>query len=1466
MVIVLDTTVAASDSTIGGHNVDSFDKDGRKITVGDCALIKHTQETSPPFIGIIRWLTPVKGDYPRLGVNWLYRPSDVKLSKAVSAAPNEIFYSFHEDEIPAASLLHPCKVAFLRKGVELPPGISSFVCRRVYDTTNKRLWWLTDQDYINERQQEVDQLLSKTRKEMHIAVTGGRSPKTLNGPSTPQSKSGADGVQNSFTSTSSQVKGKKRDRGDHSSEPIKRERPTKVDDGDCGNFKSDIAKIADKGGLLDYTGVEKLVELMQPDKVEKKLDIACRTMIADVIVATDRYDCLGQFVHLKGLSVLDEWLQEVHKGRIGDGSSPKESDKSVDDFLLASLRALEKLPVNLHALQSCNVGKSVNNLRTHRNVEIQKKARSLVDTWKKRVEAEMKINDAKSGSTQAIPWSNKSGISESPHGGNRRTAGSSDVSAKNSISLSSCKTTPVKLGHGDSVARSTSTPPGSMKISVPSAASVVVSKDSPTDSALTAIKEERSSSSGQSQNNSQTCSGDPAKTVGSLWKEDVRSSPVRSMNTNKISSLSGNRKSSNGVLGVQKEATLAKCSSVDKKATSGKVLQSGSACERTCDIPTVDHGTNHRLIVKLPVPGRSPARSASCDDFSMKGKSDTSRGCLSASDVCMDSDQGNVAKDGLVGSNAEECGDETGKLSEVLKSKVKGSNISESKPGKSHEASFSSINALIEAGAALPSEDDLGMNLLASVAAGEMSKSDEVLPSGSPRSSPVPMDTQKQNRPDNGEDDYTEKPGSHRCEQVHVSTLDMKQTPDQCVKSELKPNCSVLKAKDKSEGGVDCGVNEVRETKTYVACSNGDHIQDFKPIVKNSLLDKIKKLEEDEIKKADLVDEKTVDSSNTGESEFVRNSLGNACIPAGEEGADDALLPSGSCTNLGFKNTDGFKADGMQERAQSENQRVEHESAGPLSADNGVAGGEASVVSGENNNVENLEVKEVLEEAAPIPSQATVQCMKSSGSKLSGIESEGCASIAEASSVAAGSETTSKLDFDLNEGFPVDEGNSQSDPVNPVVPPGSPSIHLPSPLLFSLVPMSGSIPGSVTVAAAAKGSFIPPENLLRNQGEIGWKGSAATSAFRPAEPRKILEMPLSTITDIPKHGRHPLDIDLNVADDRVFEEMASESCKPTRSSEMFGSSQAPNRSFSGLDLDLNKVDEEPDAVHFSASTSRRLTVPILPVRSSYSSGYSNGGEVNGLRDFDLNNGPSLDEVGTEPALPRQLAKNSMTFLPASGFRINNNEHGGNVSSWFPPGNYPAIALPSILPERVDQPQHSYPIVAPPGSQRIFGPPTGVGPDIYRGSVLSSSPAVAFSTATPYPYPGFPFGTSFPLSSTSYSGGPTTYVDASHLVGAASHYPRPYMVNLSDNGGAESNRKWMRQGLDLNAGPGGSTDFEGRGDERLPLVSRQLPVGSSQALVEEQMRMYQAAGAVMKRKEPDGGWDPERFGYKHPPWQ
>ncbi|XP_042499006.1 uncharacterized protein LOC122077207 isoform X2 [Macadamia integrifolia] len=1633
--------------------------DGRKISVGDCALFKPPQE-SPPFIGIIRWLTSGKENNLKLGVNWLYRPAEVKLGKGIllEAAPNEVFYSFHKDEIPAASLLHPCKVAFLRKGVELPSGISSFVCRRVYDIANKCLWWLTDQDYINERQEEVDQLLDKTRLEMHAAVqSGGRSPKPLNGPtSTPTIKPGSDSVQNSATSLPSQGKGKKRERGDLGSEPIKRERSSKTDDGDSGHcrpenmLKSEIAKITDKGGLVDFEGVEKFVQLMQPDRAEKKIDLAARIMLADVIAATDKFDCLNRFVQLKGLPVLDEWLQEVHKGKIGDGSSPKEGEKSVEELLLALLRALDRLPVNLHALQTCNVGKSVNHLRSHKNLEIQKKSRSLVDTWKKRVEVEMKFIDAKSGSSQAVSWHSKPGFSEVSHGGSRRTGGSSDVAVKSSLTQpSASKSAQVKLGHGDAVSKSTSASPGSVKLSTSLPAPVASgSKDfhckmavsgGASDPPLSTIKEEKSSSSSQSQNNSQSCSSDHAKTVGSSCREDARSSTAGSISVNKTSgAASRHRKSSNGFLGsavsgVQKETAVGKCSSINRNASSEKISHSGLTCERATDTPNADHVSGHRLIVRLPNPGRSPARSASggtFDDTSImvsrasspghsekhdhsdrkvKGKTDACR-ANTVADVNTESWQSNDVKDGVIASDEGDGSpapvpdedrsrnsDQIAKTTDASKATCSLSG-NDPKSGKLNEASFSSINALIEScvkyseASASMVGDDVGMNLLASVATGEMSKSDLVSPVSSPRrSSPVQEDSytsndailrlshedagpRSQGQPDEAADGETEKQGTskitcsgdkaigERTELLQVSSKGLQQSGD-CLKSDGGPDDNIVAASvamhtlESREDGAEGGVNQLRERNKSAVPGANDALPDTKPMVRSPLLD--------EKKMVDHAEEKIASSSIIAASNFVRGSVIDACnidntvsvtkvekesidespscpvvdfdgenqnhvhegfnagIAAEQKplaGSDsgfvevsgkDVGLPSGSGNGMAPDNEiQGEKPDDMDLGnyvEQSESQRKEQASNVPFD-DRGGAG-VGSVVTNHRNegNEEASEKRENLEklsagsapneELSPLPVDGeNEQGLKAAVSKLTSPEAdavEACMSTAEAaSSVPAGSDVAAKLDFDLNEGFPVDEG-SQSEPVTS-------AIHLPSHLPFSVPSIASGVPAQVTVAAPNKGPFVPPENLLKSKGELGWKGSAATSAFRPAEPRKVLEMHLST-TDIlhdmnaSKQARPPLDIDLNVPDERLVEDMASQSSAQERVSgsgpannrdlghcQMFGTSSGPGRSAGGLDLDLNRVDEGTENGQFSASTSRKVEVPVMPVRPSSSSGLPNGG-VNVLRDFDLNNGPGLDEVGAEPVTRLQHSKSNVPFLPpVAGLRMNNAELGN--LSWFPPGNsYPAVAIPSILPDRGEQP---YPIVATGGAQRILGPPTAgttFGPDVYRGSVLSSSPAVAFSLAAPFPYPGFPFGTSFPLPSTTFSGGSTTYVDSSpgggicfpavpsQLVGptgaVSSHYPRPYVISLPDsvsNTGAESSRKWGRQGLDLNAGPG-ATDMEGR-DDRIPSASRQLSVASSQALAEDQVRMYQAAGGMLKRKEPEGGWNPESFSYKQPSWQ
>ncbi|KAK1297232.1 hypothetical protein QJS10_CPB15g01838 [Acorus calamus] len=1659
--------------------VDSFSKDGRKISVGDCALFQAGN--SPPFIGLIRWFTTDEENYLKLGVNWLYRPADVKLGKGIllEAAPNEVFYSFHKDEIPAASLLHPCKVAFLPKGIELPSGISSFVCRRVYDIANKCLWWLTDQDYINERQEEVDQLLNKTRLEMHAAVqSGGRSPKPLNG-STPtqQVKSGSDSVQNSSSSYTQQGKGKKRDRSDQGLEPVKRERSVKQEDGDSGQhrletmIKGEIGKITDKeGGLVNAEAVDKLVHLMQLDAAEKKNDLSGRVLLADVIAATDRIDCLDRFVQLKGVRVLDDWLQEAHKGKTGDGSSPKESDKCVEEFLLTLLRALDKLPVNLQALQTCNIGKSVNNLRSHKNSEIQKKSRSLVDIWKKRVDAEMKINDAKSGSAQTVTWPNKPGFSEI-HAGSNKRAGSADIATKSSITQpSACKSLPVKLIHGDAVAKPLSSPNGSLKVPSPlSASSAINLKDSQSKVAgnsgtselpLTPIKEEKSSSSSQSQNNSQSFSSEHVKNTGSAWKEDVRSSTAGSMNNNANKTSGGtsrHRRSSNGfpgsvVSGSQKETVSTKSTTLGRSAiASDKTSHSGLTCERAVDIPLGDHANSHRLIVRLPNPGRSPARcgnsGGSFEDPSVVGSRASSPGphekhdhidrktkvrgeaCRAnvAADANAESWQSNEVKEGIAYpdegdrasaavldeegiQNAEEIGKMDG-LRAACSSSGSGKGVlTESKSGKPYNSSLSSMHALIEScavhyepSASISVGDDTGMNLLASVAAGEMSNSDMASPVGSfGRNSPTnkepftsnkvklrspdDSDLQSYGQTDECADGHPEKPVENlrhsqvkdevqHLEQAMMTgdskdvtmSLEHKHTNNQngqlpasgtetvkaegpCLKPDRKPDevtkdgvsadmlLNGLPLKDTREKGHEGDrANQPHDKwKGSANEQNSDILIDVKTKIKSSSSEEnkmddcmheknvevggcdvgnpasVKKHEKEggeeppsclaidgESKKIHIIDEGCGDAFST--SQKMQPVAVNHADDADNK-AECAVTFSSSALILHSENVKessaekGDKTGAVNCSNPSGNECKERKSLAHSASDDCVTHGKKD---GVDEKLENEATKESRpstltchEEPSSVSNPVTEQRVKRPGLMVSGAEvdeRDESASTAEASSLSG-----ARHDFDLNEGFPVDDGH-QADAVTSAAPGGSSSTtHLPSLSPFSITSKPSASPAPITIAAPAKGPFVPFENLLRSKGEPGWRGSAATSAFRPAEPRKVLEMPLSTsdihplsdASGIGKQSRFPLDIDLNVADEIVSEDVVSQTSTQETGRAVNNLNCSGQISLSGhypvapvrgggLDLDLNRVDEGMENTQLPASSSRRVEVPLLPVRPS-SSGFPNG-EANILRDFDLNNGPVLDEVGSDPAFQRnQLVKTNLPFLPpvAAGLRMSNAELG-SLSSWLPPGtSYSTGGIPSFFPERGDQ---------QPYSMRIMGPPPPVATyssDLYRGSVLSSSPAMSFSPAAAFPYGNFPFG-----SSTSFSSGPTMYnMDTSsgggvcfpaipQIVGPGSavstHYPRPHVMSLSEgtaSGGSEGIRKWGRQVLDLNAGPG-SMDVEGR-DDRLPTVPRQqLSVAGSQAFVEEQGRIYQvAAGAGSKRKEPEGGWDAERFTYKQPTWQ
>ncbi|OAY30916.1 uncharacterized protein LOC110599832 [Manihot esculenta] len=1608
---VVACDVSSSSSSVFPAN--SFCKDGRRINVGDCALFKPPQD-SPPFIGIIRWATTGEEDELKLGVNWLYRPSELKLGKGIllEAEPNEIFYSFHKDEIPAASLLHPCRVAFLPKGAELPSGICSFVCRRVYDITNKCLWWLTDQDYINERQEEVDQLLCKTHIEMHATVSqGGHSPKPTNGPtSTSQLKPSSDSVQNSVSSTPSQVKGKKRERIDQGSEPVKRERCSKLDYGDSGHcrpesiWKTEIAKFTEKGGLVDSEGVEKLVQLMVPERNEKKIDLVGRSILAGVIAATDKFDCLNRFVQVKGLPVFDEWLQEVHKGKIGDGSSHKDSDKSVEEFLFILLGALDKLPVNLHALQMCNIGKSVNHLRTHKNLEIQKKARSLVDTWKKRVEAEM---DAKSGSNQAVSWAGRPRPPDVSHGGNRHSGTSSEVAIKSSATqLSASKNAPGKLLQVETATKSASGSPGSMK-SVPSSASAGnclnegqthnIGVSSASDHPIVALREEKSSSSSQSHNNSQSCSSDHAKTGGVSGKEDARSSTAVSMTANKvIGASSRHRKSINGIQGstlsgTQRETSSSRNSSLHRSQAAEKLSQSSLTFEKAVDVPLTE-GNNHKLVVKIPNRGCSPALCASGGsledpsvmnsrasspllsekheqfDRNLKEKNDCCRASIMP-DVNNESWQSNDFKEVLTGSDEgdgspatvpeeENCRtvEDTRKLVDVPKP-ASSSSGNEHKYGKLHEASFSSINALIEScekysevNASMSAGDDAGMNLLASVAAGEISKSDMGSPDNSPQRnitavehSCTSIDSRLKSSSgddmrqtvDGGDDEHEkrgtdtsltkstedkivslseEKPAEVRNGHSNSSNMDVQKVTEPCLQNNVKSEETLATSVTLlSSSSVDKTTNSDKETWEEKAddisytkdklhsCIQSESRVDVSRLegrtesVEGSLAGPSMEIDGDNRKNMNKEVNLTVKAEQKPPavmcSEFAEGTVGDVHHPTGfgkDNFSETAVWE--------VKTEKAGERDGRSQPAERGNNTQENNFVSNVS-DRKVENLEGSVE--DNKPKEQLSSAQALSNASPTFVQKPEQEAECRRLKLTGTDAdeaeESTSGAADAASLCAVrvANIEAKLEFDLNEGFNTDDGR-YGEPNNSRTTEYSSGIQLVSPLPFPVSSSSSGLPASITVASAAKRPFIPPEDLLKNRGELGWKGSAATSAFRPAEPRKTLEMPVGTINisfpdaAVVKPSRPPLDFDLNVPDERVLEDLASRG-SARGSVAVFDLSNNHNpahdqlmgsaavRSSGGLDLDLNRVEDSSDMGNHFRSNTCRMDGRLQAVKSS-SVAVLNG-ESSIRRDFDLNDGPLADEGSAEPSPFGQTTRNNASSQPSvSGLRLNNTEMG-NFSSWLPQGNpYAAIAIQSMLPDRGEQ---SFAMVTPGGPQRMLGPPTGstpFNPDVYRGPVLSSAPAVPFP-APPFQYPVFPFGTNFPLPSATLSVGSTTYLDSSSggrlcfpavhsqvlaPAGAVpSHYPRPFVVSLQDSGnisGSESSRKWGRQGLDLNAGPLGP-DLEGR-DETGSLASRQLSVASSQAIAEEHSRMFQVASSgILKRKEPEG-WE----GYKQSSWQ
>ncbi|XP_057421952.1 uncharacterized protein LOC130715838 [Lotus japonicus] len=144
-----------------------FEFDGNQYALEDPVLLVPEGEDQKPYVAIIKDIAQsVNGSIMVTG-QWFYRPEEAEKKGGgswQSCDARELFYSFHRDDVPAESVMHKCVVHFVPIHKQLPnrkqhPG---FIVRKVYDTVERKLWKLTDKDYEDGKQQEIDELVQKT--------------------------------------------------------------------------------------------------------------------------------------------------------------------------------------------------------------------------------------------------------------------------------------------------------------------------------------------------------------------------------------------------------------------------------------------------------------------------------------------------------------------------------------------------------------------------------------------------------------------------------------------------------------------------------------------------------------------------------------------------------------------------------------------------------------------------------------------------------------------------------------------------------------------------------------------------------------------------------------------------------------------------------------------------------------------------------------------------------------------------------------------------------------------------------------------------------------------------------------------------------------------------------------------------------------------------------------------------------
>ncbi|XP_028072090.1 uncharacterized protein LOC114274388 isoform X1 [Camellia sinensis] len=412
-----------------------------------------------------------------------------------------------------------------------------------------------------------------------------------------------------------------------------------------------------------------------------------------------------------------------------------------------------------------------------------------------------------------------------------------------------------------------------------------------------------------------------------------------------------------------------------------------------------------------------------------------------------------------------------------------------------------------------------------------------------------------------------------------------------------------------------------------------------------------------------------------------------------------------------------------------------------------------------------------------------------------------------------------------------------------------------------------STPISVVSASRAAANPGFPASPLQFEGAHGWKGSAATSAFRPASSRRILEgdktLSIGGSLISSKQRQDYLDFDLNVveAGDDKIADLIPEKQIPVWSGLPSGESsiEASPRRSERFKLDLNRISDDGDA-----PSDWRMEGQFLQHRNGHHSpspSSSSSSMQPALRNFDLNDQPSFHNDSSDLLHP-YLGKSSSQILNASG--------GLKLDD----------SVISIMGTRVEV------------NQKDFGPQT---PSLPNGRTLDpaldvnlsrSGSAFGMRSVVPYAhhaifgYNGLTTGPTITFSPSMYGpAGPIPYMVDSRgapvvpqIMGSASASPAaysqpPYIMSMIGTPQVSNGAGPSRPSFDLNSG------YMTEGGNRESVGLRQFFNSGQSRSIDEHLRNNSqpslGSGGLGKRKEPDGGRESYPFNYKHhhqPPWK